>query len=388
MVDRVDGLNPQVLRWARERAGLSVEDAAARLKKEAATLNAWEEGKEAPTFRQLEQLAEGIYHRPIALFFFPSPPEEPDARSEFRTLPAIEIERLHADTRLAMREGLAFRESLYELTDGRNPAPRLITTSIKPETTQAVEQLAARVRDYLGITLARQFEWESTDEALKAWRQAVEDVGVFTFKRSFKQQGISGLCLSDKIFPIILVNNSTAHSRQIFTILHELGHLLFAVSGITKDDLGFIRQLTGASRDIEVACNRFAAEFLVPAASFPWDVFRNRSVDIEQSVRTVATRYRVSREVILRRLLDRGLVDNDTYESLAARWSQEYLESRAGMSGGNYYATRATYLGQSYMQLAFGRFYAGRVTLAELADHLGVKARSIPRLEAFLGGEL
>jgi ribosome-binding protein aMBF1 (putative translation factor) len=33
MADRVAGLNKDVLRWARERAGLSVEDVAARLKR-------------------------------------------------------------------------------------------------------------------------------------------------------------------------------------------------------------------------------------------------------------------------------------------------------------------------------------------------------------------
>lgn len=385
MADRVEGLNPEVLRWARERAGLSVEDVAARMKKETGTLAAWEEGNDAPTFRQLEKLAESIYHRPIALFFFPEPPKEPDAGSEFRTLPSSEIESLHADTRLAMREGLAFRESLYELTEGRNPATRLITADIRASTDQGVEQLAARVRLYLGVDLGQQFEWENTEEALKNWRQAVETAGVFIFKRSFKQKGISGLCLSDSVFPLILVNNSTAHSRQIFTVFHELGHLLFAVSGITKDDTGFIRRMTGASRDIEVACNKFAAEFLVPVASFPWEVFKNR--DLDTAVRYVATRYSVSREVILRRLLDRGLVDEATYEAKAQQWNQEYLDSRAAMAGGNYYATQATYLGPSFLQLAFGRYYAGKVTLTELADHLGVKARSIPRLEAFVGGE-
>jgi len=191
--------------------------------------------------------------------------------------------------------------------------------------------------------------------------------------------------LSDDKFPLIVVNNSTAHARQIFTLLHELGHLLFAVSGITKDDTGFIRRLTGASRDIEVACNRFAAEFLVPLHSFPWDAFKDRDLDV--AVRAVATRYRVSREVILRRLLDRGLVDEDTYEAKAREWYEEWVASRADMSGGNYYATQATYLGPSFLQLAFARYYAGRVTLPELADHLGVKARSIPRLEAFVGSD-
>jgi len=388
MAGRVTGLNIDVLRWARERAGLSVEDVAARLKKEAETVVAWEAGSDAPTFRQLEKLAESIYHRPIALFFFPEPPQEPDPASEFRTLPETEIEKLHPDTRFALREGLAFRESLLELTDGKNPAERLITADIRARTDQRVEQLAKKVREYLGVTLEDQFAWRSTAEALKNWRRVVEEAGVFIFKRSFDQPDVSGLCLSDKAFPLILVNNSTAHSRQIFTVFHELAHLLFHVSGITKDDTRFIRRLTGASRDIEVACNRFAAEFLVPAASFPWDVFKKVTTDtLDNAVRNVASHFRVSREVILRRLLDEGLVDEDTYEAKAQQWYEEWKESRARMTGGNYYATQATYLGPSFLQLAFGKYYAGQLSLPELAGHLGVKARNIPGLEAFVGGE-
>ena len=367
---------------------MSVAEVAARLHKEAETLHAWEAGSEAPTFRQLETLAESIYRRPIALFFFPEPPKEPDPTSEFRTLPNSEIENLHPDTRLALREGLAFRESLLELTEGTNPAERLITADIRASTNQRVELLAKKVREYLGVKLEDQFAWKGTGEALKNWRRVVEEAGVFIFKRSFKQPDVSGLCLSHDVFPLILVNNTTAHSRQMFTIFHELAHLLFHVSGITKDDTRFIRRLTGASRDIEVACNRFAAEFLVPAASFPWDVFKKITPDtLDNAVRTVASRFRVSREVILRRLLDEGLLDEDTYEAKARQWYEEWKESRDRMTGGNYYATQATYLGPSYLQLAFGKYYAGQLSLPELAGHLGVKARNIPGLEAFVGGE-
>jgi len=377
MANYVEGLNPDVLVWARERAGLTVEDAAVRLKKPTGTLLAWETGKRAPTFSQLEHLAESVYHRPIALFFFPAPPKEPDPATEFRTLPTEEVEKLLPDTRVAMREGLAFRESLLFLADGKNPASRLITADIQARQGQSAEALAVRVRDYLGITLDQQFQWDDKGVALRAWRQVVEDAGVFVFKRSFKQRGISGLCLKDDVFPIIMVNNSTAYSRQAFTIFHELGHLLFDVSGITKVDAGFVRNLTGASKSIEVACNKFAAELLVPSKTFPWPEFQNlRERDLDERVRKVATRYRVSREVILRRLLDREIITDATYEAKTAQGE------------GNYYRTQVAYLGPSYLSLGFGNLHAGRVTLPELADHFSMKASLIPKLETYVSAEV
>ena len=97
----------------------------------------------------------------------------------------------------------------------------------------------------------------------------------------------------------------------------------------------------------------------------------------------VAHRFNVSREVILRRLLDRGLVDEATYSKWTAQWNKEFAQSRANSSGGNYYATQATYLGRSFLQLAFSRFHAGALSVEQLASHLGVRARSVARLEDF-----
>jgi Zn-dependent peptidase ImmA (M78 family) len=49
-----------------------------------------------------------------------------------------------------------------------------------------------------------------------------------------------------------VVNNSTAHAKQSFTLFHELCHLLFAVGGITKDDDRFVVSMAGVDREIEV----------------------------------------------------------------------------------------------------------------------------------------
>jgi Zn-dependent peptidase ImmA (M78 family) len=179
-----------------------------------------------------------------------------------------------------------------------------------------------------------------------------------------------------------MVNNSTAHSRQIFTLFHELAHLLYSTGGITKDDTSFIDHLTGRARDIETKCNFFAAEFLVPPATFPWqDVGRT---EIDSFVSFQAKRYNVSREVILRRLLDRGYVDRKTYLRKVAEWNQEYEKSKEGRKGGNYYATQATYLGDTFLRLAFNQYYRGAVTLQQLASHLRMKARNVVRLEDFM----
>jgi hypothetical protein len=53
---------------------------------------------------------------------------------------------------------------------------------------------------------------------------------------------------------------------------------------------------------------------------------------------------------------------------------------------GSYYATQATYLGKAYLDLSFGRYYSGACSMEDLAGHLNIKAKSVPRLEAYLTG--
>jgi transcriptional regulator with XRE-family HTH domain len=190
MADTVSGINPRVLAWARDRAGLSVEDVAGRMKKDAATIASWEKGESAPTYSQLERLAYVLYKRPLALFFFPEPPSEPSPNKSFRTLPESEAEKLAPDTRFKLREARAFQLSLAELNNGINPAERKIFRDIEVGTV-AVEEapyIASLVRSYLELEVDGRSEWRSLTEWFKKCRTAVEDAGVYVFKDSFAQK--------------------------------------------------------------------------------------------------------------------------------------------------------------------------------------------------------
>jgi Zn-dependent peptidase ImmA (M78 family)/transcriptional regulator with XRE-family HTH domain len=382
MIARATAVNPRVLRWARDRAGLPLEVVAARLDKTAEVISAWESGADAPTYRQLEELAERLYKRPVAVFFFPAPPDEEDPRKQFRTLPDSELALLAPDTLYAIREAVALRESVRELRTSEFEPSRLITRDIHPSFAELAQEVARSVRSYIGITVEDQSSWQGPEHAFKQWRSALESLGISVFKRSFKQREILGLSIFDDEIPVILINNSTAHARQVFTLIHELGHILYSIGGITKNESNFIDQLTGVDRKIEVTCNEFAAEFLVPVETFPWHGIPNASLD--PFVKTQARRYNVSREVILRRLLDRGYVNERMYAQKVTEWNREYEESRDASGGGNYYATQAAYLGKTFLELAFNQYYRRAVTLDELASHLRVKARNISRLEDFI----
>lgn len=129
MTNRIPA-NPAVLRWARECLGLSLEEVAQRVKKRPADVEAWEAGRAAPTYVQLETLAYKIYKRPVALFFFPEPPDEPPVSQSFRTLPEEELDAIPPSVRYLLRKAAVLQENLYEIFGGANPAARHVLREV------------------------------------------------------------------------------------------------------------------------------------------------------------------------------------------------------------------------------------------------------------------
>lgn len=368
-------ITPQVLTWARERAYISLDDMRAKGFRD---IEAWERQESAPTYPQLERLAEAL-KTPVAVFFFPEPPEVPPIRESFRTLPDAQYEALPSAMHFLLRKAKAFQMNLEELHDGKNPAEDYILRDLRFDLGADIAAMARKVREYLGVTLEEQMGWESSGEAFEAWRAVLERHGVAVFKDAFKMKVdkrdlYSGFCLYDAAFPLIYVNNS-AKTRESFTLFHELAHLLFETSGVDNPEDHFTGQWLESDKQIEVTCNAFAAEFLLPQKRFAAEV---RGLPrTEETAEQLASRYHVSREMIFRRFLDSGEITQEAYEEAADRW-----RGQAGSGeGGNYYWNKVTYLGMEYLRLAFSHFHQGRISEPRLADYLDTKVKNLSDLE-------
>ncbi|WP_461572048.1 ImmA/IrrE family metallo-endopeptidase [Thiobacillus sp.] len=378
-VDIKDALpiTPALVQWARERAGFSIEDARRTFKK----IDAWEAGNAAPSYSQLEQMAEK-FKCPVAVFFFPKPPDVPAVEKSFRTLTTEDFATIPRTVRTFLRKGQAMQLNLAELNDGKNHAPRLITRDLQFSTATSLGEIAAKVRDYLGVSLEEQASWKSVEQALEAWREAFAQVGVFVFKDAFHAKGYFGFCLYDDEFPIVYVNNSCAKTRQIFTLFHELGHLLFQTSGIDIIDDEYIQHLAPNEQKIEIICNGLAAKVLVPDDMLD-KMLIGRTADRDTATK-LAAYFNVSREVIYRKMLDRGLIDADEYGDAAKLWESQIKPPQAG--SGNYYNSHFVYLGPRYIDLAFTRYYQRRFDDIQLAEYLNIKPKNLPKFEAKFGG--
>jgi Zn-dependent peptidase ImmA (M78 family) len=72
----------------------------------------------------------------------------------------------------------------------------------------------------------------------------------------------------DENLPVVYLNNSTTKTRQIFSLLHELAHLLIGINGLSKFDTSYIDRLPQVEKKIERFCNAIAAEVLDSCADF------------------------------------------------------------------------------------------------------------------------
>jgi Zn-dependent peptidase ImmA (M78 family) len=366
-------VTPALITWARTRAGISVEEATKTFKR----IQAWEEGEASPTYPQLEQLADA-FKVPVAVFFFPEPPAVPNIGETFRTLPDAEFQRIPSRVRLLLRKAKALQLNLMELTDGRNTSPRLITRDLTFAPKVSLPPMAETVRAYLGVSLDEQRALPDDEAALKRWRDAIFNAGIYVFKDAFRVDEYSGFCLYDEIFPIIYVNNSSAKTRQIFTLFHELAHLLFHTSGIDTLHDEYIPHLADEAQRLEILCNRFAAELLVPEQAFNATV--RGQPPTEATAETIAASFHVSREVIFRRFFDQGLIDQATYTEAATRWA---VQRQGGGRGGDYYWTKLAYLGRDYVALALSQYRQNRINEIQLADYLDTKPKNLPGIEDY-----
>lgn len=365
-------ITPSVLKWARERAGHSIDE----IKKDFTGIEEWEAGVSGPTYPQLERLSEKL-RLPVAVFFFPAPPNVPPIRESFRTLSDSDFEALPPRVKLMLRRAKAMQLNLADLNDGRNPQSRMITRDLSFPVTVDVRLMASRVRNYLGVSVEEQREWRNADAALEHWRREITSVGVFIFKDAFKADEYSGFCIYDDEFPIIYLNNTATKTRQIFTLFHELAHLIFRTSGIDTELDELENRVPGAARQIEALCNRFAAEFLLPDTELTAAI-AGQSINREMAA-SIASAFSVSREVVYRKLLEKRLISSAEYRSAVSAWR---LHQRKEGGGGDYYNTKMAYLGASYVRLAFNKYYQNRIDDVQLAEYLNITPRNLSAFEA------
>jgi Zn-dependent peptidase ImmA (M78 family) len=399
MAARVKALvTPALVRWARETAGFTLPEAAARLKLTEDEVAGWESPDPdlVPSIPQLRRVA-GLYKRPLAVFYLAEAPPRFEVMRDLRRLPGAGSRRFSPELQFEMRAANERRELALELLSelGETPAE----FALLAEQRENPEAVGTRIRLAYGITEELQLAWRDADgrAGFNAWRARIEATGVLVFQATrIGSDEASGFAKWADRLPIIVVNRKDAPTRRLFSLVHELTHLMLRVSGVSEIETDVARP--AEDQAIEVFCNHVAAAALVPqntllaeprvialgAGSEDWT---------DADVAELARRFNVSREALLRRLLTFGRTTERFYQRKRAQYLAEYLANRqrmrelAGDEGipRNMPQEAVSNFGRPLVRILLGNYYQDRISLSELSGYLGLKVQHLPKLEQAAG---
>jgi Zn-dependent peptidase ImmA (M78 family) len=372
-------IEPKILTWARKSIGMDLQDAARKVKIDEEKIRKWESGEEKIRLNYLEKLAD-VYKRPLATFFLEEPPKELPLPEDFRSLPD-DSRPFSSKTLIAIRR-FRYMQSLYmELASELNiPAHfklKKFNLDNKPES------LANQIRKELAIDLRKQFHWSDEREALIEWKKIIEDQGILILEISMPLEEGRAFSFTDNKIPMIVINTGDAPNGKIFSIFHELGHILINHGGICNPMAKDTENIK-----IERFCNYFAGAFLVPK-DYLIKLFSSYEgkYDFNEALRQLAKKYKVSKFVILRRLFIIGLINKNLYEKKFEELETEFKEKKKAKGGVLAYSEKCIRKnGIRFSSLVLNAHRMGKITYSDVSDYLDVNLRHIPKIEERLLG--
>ena len=376
-------VNPALLRWARERAGLAHEALAAKFKK----LPQWEAGEIQPTLKQVEAFAHAV-HVPVGYLFLTEPPEEPVPIPDFRTVAGRPVRQPSPnllDTIYACQE----RQSWYRdfARVAQQPEVGFVGSATAETPPEAV---AARMRETLGFDLAARRACSTWTDALRFFIRRADTAGVLVMvsgvvmsnnHRRLDPAEFRGFALCDPLAPLIFVNGADTKAAQMFTLAHELAHLWLGASALSNSEAA---PRPGTRRE-EVWCNAVAAELLVPLAALRAELHDGEA--LPDALSRLARAFKVSTLVILRRLLDADWLDRGRFDTA---WAQETARLRTlaqrGSDGGDFYRTTLSRVSRRFAHALVVSTLEGQTLYRDAYRMLGVsKAETFNKLGREVG---
>ena len=379
-------LQPEVLRWARERAGLATEELAKKMQAPPERVTEWERSGRL-SIGQVDRLAASTY-TPLGYLYLPKPPEEPMPIRDFRsrkgdapTRPSVDL----LDTVYQMqRRQNWMRDDLIE--GGAEPLNFVGAYSL----TDDCAEVAAAMRDALGLAAGWAGEISSWTDALRLLRERLDEAGVLVVfngvvgnntRRALDPNEFQGFALVDEYAPLVFVNAADFIAAQMFTLAHEVAHLFIGETGLSV----FNKLHPAASHATEQFCNRTAAEFLVPKRELEdfWSVAARASDPFQ----AIAHKFKVSAIVGARRALDLAFIESSDFFNFYERFTDEQREimQKRSRGGGSFWNTQRWRIGPRFGGACYRAAKSGRLPYREAYSLTGLKGDSFEDMPEKMG---
>jgi Zn-dependent peptidase ImmA (M78 family) len=377
-------VKPEILEWACERAGYSVESFVEQHPK--VRLNGWIAGEIQPTLKQLEAFAKTT-RAPIGYFFLPEPPKEAVPIPDFRTVADRGVARPSPDMLdtiyICQQRQEWFREYALMVQEPSIEFVGSVDRRRKPE------MIAGLIREALGFSIEERSRLSRWEDARRLFIEQAEDIGVLVMvngvvgsnnRRKLDPDEFRGFALSDPLAPLVFVNGSDTKSAQMFTLAHELAHIWLGKTALSDATMRM-----EPNNEVEKWCNQVAAELLVPLDAI-LEHYR-QSNDLTDELNRLARIFKVSTLVVLRRIHDAGRMSRKAFW-VAYDEEIDRLRGIAALSsrGGNFYSTTVARVSERFARAVLASTWEGRSTFTEAFRLLGCRSvRTLERLGDSVG---
>ncbi|MBT0964006.1 XRE family transcriptional regulator [Denitromonas iodatirespirans] len=364
-------VNPSQLLWSRLRAGLTLDEIAAKLPARTDKVLAWESGESRPTFIQAQKWAK-VAHIPFGFLFLARPPQErlpiPDLRTvgcETPSTPSLDLLETVKDV---LRKQAWYIDYLREHEADALPFVGRFSAKSK------IADVVADIRRVLGADVGDRPR--SADEYLRTLISAADQAGVLVMRsgivgsnthRPLDVGEFRGFAISDPLAPTVFINSADAPKARIFTLVHELAHIWIGSSGIST---ATVRE----ARDEEVFCNAVAGEFLAPGKEFSqrWD----EGTAWIENVGRLADTFRVSTLTAARRAADLGFITRAMYREFYTAELEAFRNRNKG-GGGDFYTNLRVRNSTSFSRAVAAEAMSGRVLLRDAGALLSIHPAKI-----------
>ncbi len=371
-------LQPDVLRWARERARIDAEQLADKMQVKPERVLAWERDGRI-SIAQADRLAQRT-HTALGLLYLTEPPKDllpiPDFRTRDDDLqPSVNL----LDTIYLMQRRQAWmRDEL--IGEGARPLNFIGSYEIDGDPLEVARAMREALQ-LAGDWAASVFTWS---DALGYLRSRAEDAGVLVVfngvvgnntSRKLDPDEFQGFALVDEYAPLVFVNNADFKAAQMFTLAHELAHLFVGKTGVSSFEL-----LKFDSNTTERFCDQVAAEFLVPAEELRafWPIAEQAS----DPYQPIARQFKVSSLVAARRARDLGLIEPIAFFKFYDEYTDREWHSsqQTQASGGNFWNTQRWRIGTRFGTAIFRAVKEGRLLYREAYNLTGLKGETFENM--------
>jgi Zn-dependent peptidase ImmA (M78 family) len=372
-------VNAEVLIWARESLAVSVQSVSERTKLSTSKIAQFERGEKQPSIDELKLLAK-TYKRSLAALLLQAPPPEKPFLKDFRTTDSIKVDSFDEKTIMAVRKARALAASYIDLkTELELFLPKFELTA---KLTEEPRLVAKRIRPYLQYE--QLIKQPDDKHALEFAIEALEELGVLTFQLSLTKDEIRGFAISDEAVPIIgLKGGGERVTAKIFSLFHELGHILLKQNAICDVH-------EGSKNETEKWCNALAAEILVPQelllahpliekyASTKTKEWSNKDLEV------LAKKFHVGPLMMLRRLLTFGFTTKEFYSARHQVMNKPSFGRAKDPKGRDIPAETLKEKGRSFVSMAFNAFDRNHIDILDLSGYLGVSMKNIEKTRELL----